>query len=102
MTSWPNIYGTMLERTWRETIFPLHSVLVRSYLESGTQFWASQYKKDTNILEQVQQMGTKNDEDAAAHAPQGEGESSGKTETGCYQCLQLPTRKGYRKDGNTQ
>ncbi|KAK4832066.1 hypothetical protein QYF61_020622 [Mycteria americana] len=50
-----------------------YAVLVRSYLEYCTQFWASQYKEDTDMLEQVQQKATKNDEGAAAHATGGEG-----------------------------
>lgn len=68
------MYGSMLERTLREVIFPPHSVLVRSYLESCTQFWASQYKKDTDLLEQVEQSATKKDEGAAAHTAGGEAE----------------------------
>ena len=66
MTSQPKMYGIVFERTSREVILPLHSVLVSSYLKSCTQFWASQYKTDTDILEQVQQRATKNDEGACS------------------------------------
>jgi len=39
----------------REVILPLHSALVTSPLESRGQVWALRYKREKDIVEQVQQ-----------------------------------------------
>ncbi|RMC13226.1 hypothetical protein DUI87_10760 [Hirundo rustica rustica] len=48
-----------IARSLREVILPLHSSLMRSHLECCARFWAPQYKRDLELLEQIQWRATK-------------------------------------------